>query len=65
MSLRTERQEIIQRQLKRRYAGDRRFKAYCVTALSSALVFLVVFFGDMITTGVSALKETEIQVTIN
>ena len=65
MSLRSERQEIIQQQLKRRYARDRRFKAYCVGALSSALLFLVVFFGDMITTGVSALKETEIQVTIN
>lgn len=65
MSLRTERQEIIQRQLQRRYARDRRFKACCVGALSSALLFLVIFFGNMISTGVSALKETEIQVTID
>lgn len=46
--------------LRRRYRAERRFKAYCITALGLAITFLLLFFADMISTGYSAFVQTEI-----
>lgn len=46
--------------LRRRYRAEKRFKAYCIGALGLALLFLVLFFADMISQGHSAFKQTEI-----
>jgi phosphate transport system permease protein len=53
--------------LKRRYRAEKRFKAYCIGALLLALVFLLLFFTDMIRQGYSAFVQTEIrtEVTFN
>ena len=53
--------------LRKRYRAERRFKAICMAALGIAVAFLIVFFADIITTGLSAFKQTEIRVelTIN
>ena len=50
--------------LRRRHRAERRFQAACITALSIAGAFLVLFFSDMIRTGYSAFVQTEVQVEI-
>lgn len=48
------------KRLRRRYAAERRFKAYCIGALLLALAFLVFFFATMIRQGYSAFVQTEL-----
>ncbi len=48
--------------LRRRYRAEKRFKAYCIGALGLALLFLVLFFADMISQGYSAFVQTELQI---
>jgi phosphate transport system permease protein len=50
--------------LKRRYRAERRFRYACMSALGLAAVFLVVFFADIISTGVSAFSQTQIRVDV-
>jgi phosphate transport system permease protein len=52
------------RLLQKRYRAERRFKAYCITALALAATFLVVFFGDIIGKGYSAFVRAQIQVDV-
>jgi phosphate transport system permease protein len=48
----------------RRYRAERRFKALCIGALALAVVFLVIFFGDMIRKGYTAFAQAKIQAEI-
>jgi len=50
--------------MRRRYRAEKRFKAYCISALGLALLFLVLFFADMISQGHSAFKQTELLVDV-
>ncbi|MEL7023611.1 MAG: phosphate ABC transporter permease PstA [Pseudomonadota bacterium] len=46
--------------LRRRYARERRFRAYGFAAVMVGLLFLVVFFATIMENGVSALRQTEV-----
>ncbi|HKL78617.1 MAG TPA: DUF3333 domain-containing protein, partial [Gammaproteobacteria bacterium] len=50
--------------LKRRYRAERRFKALCIGALSLAVIFLVLFFADIISKGYSAFQHGQIKVAV-
>jgi len=49
---------------KRRYRAEKRFKALCIAALGVSVVFLAVFFGDMIRKGYTAFAQAQIQVEV-
>ncbi len=51
--------------IKARYRGERRFKAYTITALFVAFAIIVAFFTDIISQGYSAFWRTEINVTLD
>jgi len=55
----------INPQMKRRYAAEKRFKAYAITALTLAGAFLIFFFADMISKGFPALQQAEILVDVH
>jgi phosphate transport system permease protein len=48
----------------RRYRAEKRFKALCIGALGVSVVFLAVFFGDMIRKGYTAFAQAQIQVAV-
>ena len=48
----------------RRYRAEQRFKALCIAALGVSVVFLAVFFGDMIRKGYTAFAQAQIQVEV-
>ncbi|MEF8792887.1 phosphate ABC transporter permease PstA [Thiohalorhabdus sp.] len=48
----------------RRYRAEKRFKALCIAALTLAVVFLAIFFGDMIRKGYSAFAQAKIQTEV-
>jgi len=49
--------------MKKRYQAERRFKAYCMGGLAVALIFLVVFFADIISKALPALQQAEVRIT--
>ncbi len=49
--------------MKKRYRAERRFKGYCMTGLAVALVFLLVFFADIISKALPALQQAEVRIT--
>ncbi|MCS3903967.1 phosphate transport system permease protein [Methylohalomonas lacus] len=49
--------------MKKRYRAERRFKGYCITGLATALVFLLVFFTDIIVKALPALQQAEVRIT--
>jgi phosphate transport system permease protein len=51
--------------LRKRHRADKRFKAYTVIALLLALAFLLFFFFDIITQGVSAFRTTHLLVEVS
>ncbi len=51
--------------IRRRYRADGRFKAYCVSAVLFALLFLVFFFSDLIARGWPALLQAEVKAEIH
>ncbi|MEL6368219.1 MAG: phosphate ABC transporter permease PstA [Pseudomonadota bacterium] len=53
-------QAVVEKTLKRRYARERRFRAYGLAAVLVGLVFLVAFFANIVSNGVSAFRQTEI-----
>ena len=53
-------QAAVDKTLKRRYARERRFRAYGLAAVLVGLVFLVAFFANIVSNGVSAFRQTEI-----
>ena len=52
--------EIMQRQLKRRYAAERRFRLYGLLSILAALMFLVFLFGAIISNGYSGFLQTRV-----
>lgn len=50
--------------LKRRYAAERRFQACGIAALGTALFFLVVLFGSIISQGWTAFLQTSIKLDV-
>lgn len=50
--------------LKRRYAAERRFRAYGVAAISFGLIFLFVLLGSVISKGYTAFVQTTITLPI-
>lgn len=52
------------RNIRRRYAAERRFKALCMGALGLAVLFLVLFFADIINRGHSAFTRAKIEVEV-
>ena len=50
--------------LKRRYAAERRFKAYGIAAISFALFWIVVLFGTIVSNGYSAFVQTMVRLDI-
>lgn len=57
--------ELVNKNLKKRYRAERRFKAYGLTSICFALLCLVVLFTDIISKGHSAFFQTYIQLEIN
>lgn len=55
----------VRRSLKGRRRAENRFRLYGALSVLSALCFLVVLFGAILSTGVSALKVTEIEMTFH
>ena len=51
--------------IKRRYAAERRFRAYGLAGLSTAVACLVVLLGSIGYQGVSALREAQIRLEID
>ncbi|MEZ5331165.1 MAG: phosphate ABC transporter permease PstA [Thermoanaerobaculia bacterium] len=56
--------EAVARRLKKRYAAERRFKGACITALSLALLFLVLLFANIAVKGYTAFEQTYIGLDI-
>ncbi len=50
--------------LKRRYAAERRFQIYGMTAVAVAVMFLLILFGSIISKGYTAFWQTEIALTV-
>ncbi|MDF1748730.1 MAG: DUF3333 domain-containing protein, partial [Alphaproteobacteria bacterium] len=52
------------KRIKRRYAAERRFQAYGISAIMIGLAFLVVMFFSIIRNGYPAFQETRIQLDV-
>lgn len=57
--------EAVKRGLKKRYAAERRFKAYGIGAVAIAMGFIAVLFGTIISNGLPAFSETVIKLEVN
>lgn len=57
--------EAVKRGLKKRYASERRFKAYGIGAVAIAMGFIAVLFGTIISNGLPAFSETVIKLEVN
>lgn len=53
-----------ERRIRQRYRRERRFKALCVGAISLAILFIVLFFADIIQRGYTAFYQYQIQVEV-
>ncbi len=49
----------------KRIRADKRFKVYGLAALSFAMAFLIFFFIDIVSKGIPAFQQAEIQVTVH
>ena len=56
--------ETLERGIRRRYAAERRFKAYGVIAISIGLAFLPVLFSSIFVKGYSAFLQTSIKANV-
>lgn len=50
--------------IRRRYRAERRFRAYCIGAVTIAFAIIVAFFSDIISQGYTAFWQHEVKVTI-
>ncbi len=57
--------ELVNKNLKKRYRAERRFKAYGLVSICFALLCLVVLFTDIISKGHGAFFQTYIQLELN
>lgn len=51
--------------LKRRYAAERRFRAFGIAAITIGLVFLVALFASIVSKGYTAFQQTRITLTVD
>ncbi|MEE8444694.1 MAG: DUF3333 domain-containing protein, partial [Alphaproteobacteria bacterium] len=56
--------EKVAASLKRRYAAERRFRVFGMAAIGAALGFLALLFGTIAVNGVSAFRQTAIEIEI-
>ena len=54
----------IKRSISRRYATERRFRAYGVAAILFGLVFLAVLFGSIVSTGYTAFVQSSLHLNV-
>jgi len=57
--------DIMKRNLKQRYAAERRFRYYGFISIGIALLFLLFLFADIIGKGYTAFQQTEMRLAIN
>ena len=57
--------EIVQKNLARRYRAEKRFRLYGVAAIAFGLLCLVVLFGDIISKGAGAFRQTVIELPVH
>lgn len=50
--------------IRRRYRAERRFRAYCISAVGIAFAIIVAFFTDIISQGYTAFWQHQVQVTL-
>ncbi|XOZ32313.1 phosphate ABC transporter permease PstA [Halomonadaceae bacterium KBTZ08] len=50
--------------LRRRYRAEKRFKAYCIGAVTIAFAIIVAFFSDIISQGYTAFMQHQVKVTL-
>lgn len=55
----------VQQGLKKRYAAERRFKAYGIAAIALAMSAIAILFGSIISNGYPAFAETIIKFEVN
>lgn len=53
------------KRLKRRYAAERRFQAFGVTAICTGVIFLAIMFGSIISQAIPAFTEYRITLTVD
>jgi phosphate transport system permease protein len=63
-ALRSDTTRTVKASLRRRYAAERRFKAYGVAAIGVALLMLGILFGTIIANGWSAFRQTHVQMEV-
>lgn len=50
--------------IRRRYRAEKRFKAYCIGAVTIAFAIIVAFFSDIISQGYTAFWQHQVKVTL-
>jgi len=58
-------QPHLNKDIRRRYRKERRFKGMCIASIAFALVFLLLFFADLINKGYPAFVQAEILAEVN
>ncbi len=56
--------QVVKRTLSRRYSAEKRFQAYGLIAIFLALGFLAFLFTDIISNGITAFWQTQVQIEI-
>ncbi|TFH25404.1 MAG: phosphate ABC transporter permease PstA [Myxococcales bacterium] len=59
------RQSVAAKHMRRRYAAERRFRAYGIAALGVAVMFLLLLLGSVTYQGLPALRESQIRLAID
>ena len=54
----------IRRSIKRRYAAERRFRAYGIAAILFGLTFLAVLFASIVWTGYTAFVQSSFELNV-
>ncbi len=57
--------ERVRAGLKKRYSRERRFRLAGLTAVMTGLLFLVFFFGSIVSRGYTSFVQTNLQLTVN
>ena len=56
--------ELVQKSLKKRYAAEKRFKAFGMASISFGLAALLVLFIEIFGGGMGGFRQTQIELTI-
>lgn len=57
--------ELVQKSLAKRYAAEKRFKAFGIASIAFGLVALMVLFVEIFGGGLNGFRQTQIQLTIS